>query len=65
MSVRSPSRIHRRVIAAATALALAFAPLHGHAGPTAVSAAAATPQAYPQRLPDLGDASQADFSPMQ
>ena len=86
-----PFRTTRRLIAAFTAVALAFAPLSQAAGPAAATnvAPAATkpapssdalpeygtvpppppsvplPQAYPQRLPDLGDASQADFSPAQ
>jgi predicted Zn-dependent protease len=49
-------------VAALTALALVCAPLPALAGSATVSDAV---QAYPQRLPDLGDVSQADFSPMQ
>ena len=80
-AARSPARNKpSRLIAAATAIALACAPFYGMAAPessgTAVFGMAAPPsaatpadlippQAYPQRLPDLGDASQADFSPMQ
>jgi len=67
------------VIAALTAFALACAPLYGAAeapgasdalpqfgaaGP-APPASNALPRAYPQRLPDLGDVSQTDFSPAQ
>ncbi|MEO9137425.1 MAG: M48 family metalloprotease [Casimicrobiaceae bacterium] len=46
-----------------TAAALAFAPLYAAGGSATVSEAA--PQTYPQRLPDLGDVSQTDFSPAQ
>ena len=49
-------------MALATAVALAFAPLPGMAGTATVTDPVAP---YPQRLPDLGDASQADFSPAQ
>jgi beta-barrel assembly-enhancing protease len=69
----------RRLISAFTALALACAPLSGIAEPAGASetlpqfgtvpppppASNPLPQAYPQRLPDLGDVSQADFSPAQ
>ena len=62
-----------------TAIALACAPLSGFAGsatsgalpsfgvvvPSAPHAPEAIPQAFPQRLPDLGDVSQTDFSPAQ
>ena len=78
-------RKSRRLIAALTAVALAFAPLSGTAADRAATAKPAPssdalpeygtvppappspvpPQTYPQRLPDLGDASQADFSPAQ
>jgi beta-barrel assembly-enhancing protease len=57
------SRKSRRFIALATALTLACAPLSAGAGSATVSEA--IPQAYPQRLPDLGDVSQTDFSPAQ
>jgi predicted Zn-dependent protease len=52
-----------KAVAAATALALAFAPLAAIGGSATV--ADAVPLSTPQRLPDLGDASQANFSPMQ
>ena len=52
----------RRAVALATAIALAFAPFPGVAGTATVTDPVAP---YPQRLPDLGDASQADFSPAQ
>jgi beta-barrel assembly-enhancing protease len=55
-------RMPRRLVAAVTAVALALSPLSGIAGSSTVTDPV---QAYPQRLPDLGDASQADFSPAQ
>jgi beta-barrel assembly-enhancing protease len=69
----------RRVLAAISAVALACAPIAGTAEPPGASSTlpeygavppppAAPPalaQPYPQRLPDLGDVSQTDFSPAQ
>jgi predicted Zn-dependent protease len=52
----------RRIVAALTALALACAPIPSFSGSATVTDAV---QAYPQRLPDLGDVAQADFSPSQ
>jgi predicted Zn-dependent protease len=52
-----------KAVAAATALALTFAPLAAIGGSATVTDA--VPLSTPQRLPDLGDASQANFSPMQ
>jgi len=74
-----PSLRPRRVVAAITAVALACAPIFATAEPPRVSdtlpqygavgpppaAPITLPQAYPQRLPDLGDVSQTDFSPAQ
>ena len=63
-----------------TAIALACAPLYANGGPPAAASddlpqfgtvpppptpTTTLPQPYPQHLPDLGDASQADFSPAQ
>jgi beta-barrel assembly-enhancing protease len=70
---------NRRVLAAISAIALACAPISGTAESPGASdalpeygavrplpaAPIALPQAYPQRLPDLGDVSQTDFSPAQ
>jgi beta-barrel assembly-enhancing protease len=56
--LRSPNRI----VTALTAVALALAPLPGISGSATVTDPV---QAYPQRLPDLGDVSQTDFSPAQ
>jgi predicted Zn-dependent protease len=58
----SLTRKRRRFVVIATAVALAFAPLPGFSGTASVSDPVA---AYPQRLPDLGDVSQTDFSPAQ
>jgi predicted Zn-dependent protease len=69
----------RRFVAAMTAAALACAPLPEISAAAKTSdalqqfgavvpppaATSALPQAYPQRLPDLGDVSQSDFSPAQ
>jgi len=77
-ATRSPV-IRRRIVAAITAVAMACAPLPGIAAtagtpddalPQFGAIAPPTvpnplPQPYPQRLPDLGDVSQADFSPAQ
>jgi beta-barrel assembly-enhancing protease len=51
------------LIAAATAMALACAPFPATGGSATVSDA--VPLYTPQRLPDLGDASQVNFSPVQ
>lgn len=59
----TPPVTRNRWIAAAAALALAMAPLRAAAGSATVSDP--VPQTYPQRLPDLGDVSQTDFSPAQ
>ncbi|HTI63984.1 MAG TPA: M48 family metalloprotease [Gemmatimonadaceae bacterium] len=53
----------RKVIAAATAMALSCAPFPAIGGSATVSEA--VPLYTPQRLPDLGDESQTNFSPMQ
>jgi predicted Zn-dependent protease len=65
MSARiAPSRRACRLIAALTAASLAVAPLHAVAGgPEAPTAT--IPLYVPQRLPDLGDVSQTNFSPAQ
>ena len=59
----SPSRRLRKCIAAITAALLAFAPLHASSDPASVSDPVTLYS--PQRLPDLGDVSQTNFSPMQ
>jgi predicted Zn-dependent protease len=73
------SRKPNRWIAVVTAVTLACAPLSGIAGSEGAPetlpqfgavgppppAPNALPQTYPQRLPDLGDVSQTDFSPAQ
>ena len=55
-------RKRRRFVVIATAVALALAPLPGMTGTASVGDPVS---AYPQRLPDLGDVSQTDFSPAQ
>jgi beta-barrel assembly-enhancing protease len=61
---RSPTALKRsRFISATVAVALAVAPCYAAADPASV--ADPLPRAYPQRLPDLGDVSQTDFSPAQ
>jgi len=58
-----PLRRPRRSLAALTAIALACAPMYASGGSATVSDAV-LPSA-PQRLPDLGDESQANLSPAQ